>query len=150
LVTGDFRWNTELMTKFPWLRAVSAGADGKFRVDTLYLDTTYCKPCYTFPTQRAAVDAVVELVLMHCGLDESANATNRLSFDTTSSPPPVSKTLFLFGTYSVGKEKIFMEVARALNEPVCVSAYKFRLISAFGWPPHIMVRQLSCDRCYAA
>jgi DNA cross-link repair 1A protein len=139
------------MTNFPWLRAVSAGANGKYRVDALYLDTTYCKPCYTFPTQRSAVDAVIELVLMHCGMDEAENkrhAASRLSFDT-SSPAPLTRTLFLFGTYSVGKEKIFMEVARALNEPVCVSSHKFRLISAFGWPQHIMVRgslQVVCVR----
>lgn len=32
------------------------------------------------------------------------------------------KTLFLFGSYTIGKEKLFLEVARSLKQKVCTAA----------------------------
>ncbi len=74
--------------------------------------------CFVPTTQALTLAAVVEVVLRH------------------SSDPG---TLFLFGTYSIGKERVFMEVARALREPVFVSKAKLKLMSTFGWPLELMV-----------
>lgn len=91
LHVGDFRW-CPAMTTVPALRAVAAGANARVRLDALYLDTTYCGPQYQFPTQTAAVAAVHEMVELH-GKDPGV--------------------LFLFGSYSIGKEKVFMECVHA-------------------------------------
>ena len=53
-------------------------------------------------------------------------------------------TLFLFGAYSIGKERVFMEVARVLREPVCVSKGKLKLVTCFGWPLEVMVSVRLC------
>ena len=35
------------------------------KVDQLYLDTTYCKPEYDFPSQHSVIKATVDLVKQH-------------------------------------------------------------------------------------
>lgn len=54
----------------------------------------------------------------------------------------------MFGAYSIGKERVFMEVARQLREPVCVSKAKMKLMSCFNWPLEIMVTL--CSPCHCA
>ncbi|GFH27878.1 DNA cross-link repair protein [Haematococcus lacustris] len=44
LHTGDFRWAD-------WMAAQVLSATGGVGIDTLFLDTTYCMPRYTFPPQ---------------------------------------------------------------------------------------------------
>jgi hypothetical protein len=135
------------MSSFPWLRAVAAGANGPHRLHGLFLDTTYCKPCYIFPAQADVVRAVLELVLMHRGLDAADTARARAGKLSFAPESGANRTLFLFGTYSIGKERLFMEVARALNEPVFVSKSKLKLMSCFGWSPSLMVRLRLPLRC---
>ena len=61
----------------------------------LVLDTTYCDPRYSFPPQSAVVDSVLRAV--------RAEAFN-------------ARTLFLFGSYTIGKERVFLSVAAALKK----------------------------------
>jgi DNA cross-link repair 1A protein len=61
----------------------------------LHLDTTYCSPEHSFPLQRDVVRRVVDLCRRE--FKESAAA---------GGAPP----LFIFGSYTIGKERIFMEV----------------------------------------
>ena len=35
------------------------------KIDQLYLDTTYCKPEYDFPSQQSVIKATVDLVKKH-------------------------------------------------------------------------------------
>lgn len=42
-----------------WMKATTRLA--AVRVDTLFLDTTYCMPRYTFPSQDDAVAAMVQV-----------------------------------------------------------------------------------------
>lgn len=99
LHTGDFRACPE-MEKYPILkRAVTTD---------LYLDTTYCNPSYSFPTQQDVINFVVSLVLTY----------------VTSNPD----TLIICGTYTIGKEKIFKAVAETLNSKICVTRDKKKVL----------------------
>ncbi|XP_028844230.1 DNA cross-link repair 1A protein [Denticeps clupeoides] len=96
LHTGDFRADPS-MERYPALQGV--------RVHTLYLDTTYCSPEYTFPTQGEVITF-------------AANT----AFEMVTLNP---RTLVVCGTYSVGKEKVFLAVAAVLASKVCLSRDKF-------------------------
>lgn len=73
----------------------------------LVLDTTYCDPAYDFPPQ----DDVIAFV--------------RQAASAESHHP---RTLFLFGTYTIGKERVFLEAAKTLRRPVCVSEDKMEIL----------------------
>ncbi|KAK4528796.1 hypothetical protein GAYE_SCF64G6742 [Galdieria yellowstonensis] len=109
LHTGDFRYSVELHSCIPHLF-------GRTSLDYLFLDTTYCDPRYDFPSQQEAVEAVVEAVKAE-------------SF--------YPRVLFLFGTYQIGKEKVFLQVAESLNEKVYVDKRKYRILSHLSLPEHI-------------
>ncbi|KAL0312096.1 UNVERIFIED_CONTAM: DNA cross-link repair 1A protein [Sesamum radiatum] len=98
LHTGDFRFCEE-MKDLSILQACP--------IHTLILDTTYCNPQYDFPKQDAIIQFVIDAI--------QAEAFN-------------PKTLFLIGSYTIGKEKLFIEVARALRKKVYVTAAKLRLL----------------------
>ncbi|XP_056325859.1 DNA cross-link repair 1A protein [Danio aesculapii] len=96
LHTGDFRADPS-MERYPELQGL--------RIQTLYLDTTYCSPEYTFPTQQEVVTFAV-------------NA----AFERVTLNP---RTLVVCGTYSVGKEKVFLAVSEVLGSKVCLSKDKY-------------------------
>lgn len=62
---------------------------------------------YDFPNQDAVIQFVIEAIQA-----EDFNP----------------KTLFLIGSYTIGKERLFLEVARALRKKVYVNAAKLRLL----------------------
>ncbi|GMN63276.1 hypothetical protein TIFTF001_032345 [Ficus carica] len=108
LHTGDFRFSED-KDMMPLLRA-------RF-IHTLILDTTYCNPqaslCYDFPKQEAVIQFVLDAIQAE-----------------TFNP----KTLFLIGSYTIGKERLFLEVARVLRKKVYVSAAKLRILNCLGFP----------------
>jgi DNA cross-link repair 1A protein len=111
LHTGDFRYEPSSMALHPAIRRVlQARPSG---LDVLYLDTTYLKPQYRFPTQAAVVQHVV---------------------DTCRLLQPSSRTLVLFGSYAIGKERVFLQVARELNVPIHVERTKMRLLECMQLP----------------
>ncbi|KAM4704344.1 DNA cross-link repair 1A protein [Rhinophrynus dorsalis] len=97
LHTGDFRADPS-MEKYPALI-------GK-KIHSLYLDTTYLSPEYTFPPQQEAVcfaaTTAFEMVTLH------------------------PRTLVVCGTYSVGKEKVFLAIAEILGCKVSMSQDKYK------------------------
>lgn len=96
LHTGDFRADPSMET-YPELLGS--------RVQTVYLDTTYCSPEYTFPKQHEVINY----------------AANR-AFELVTLNP---RTLVVCGSYSVGKEKVFLALADVLGSKVCLSRDKY-------------------------
>ena len=88
LHTGDFRYEPSMLSHPALLRARAAGS-----LDTLYLDTTYCDPRWTFPDRDVACEAMAEIVRRELRREP--------------------RTLFLVGSYAVGKERAVRAVARA-------------------------------------
>ncbi|CAN4127942.1 unnamed protein product [Withania somnifera] len=103
LHTGDFRFCEE-MTRNSILQTSG--------VHSLILDTTYCDPQYDFPKQEAVIQFVIESI--------QAETFN-------------SKTLFLIGSYTIGKERLFVEVARALQKKVYIPASKLSILECLGF-----------------
>ncbi|XP_070708005.1 DNA cross-link repair 1A protein [Pempheris klunzingeri] len=96
LHTGDFRADPSMET-YPELLGC--------RVQTLYLDTTYCSPEYTFPRQQEVISFAAST-----------------AFELVTLNP---RTLVVCGSYSVGKEKVFLALAEVLGSKVCLSRDKY-------------------------
>jgi DNA cross-link repair 1A protein len=92
--------------------------DKTARIDDLYLDTTYCDPQYTLPSQAECIDAAVEVALREV---ERAKTTQ-------------SRLLMLFGAYTIGKEAVYMSVAQRLGLQVYVDKRRYKVLSALEWP----------------
>ncbi|GAB2276374.1 hypothetical protein Dimus_011102 [Dionaea muscipula] len=110
LHTGDFRFS-EAMRNITALQ--------RCPIHTLILDTTYCDPLYDFPKQEDVTQFVIEAIQA-----ESFNP----------------RTLFLIGCYTIGKERLFLEVARVVNKKVHVTAAKLRVLKCLGLPEEDMQR----------
>lgn len=99
LHTGDFRADPS-MEEWRDLQSVC--------ISRLFLDTTYCDPTYDFPAQRDVVKFAVD--------------------KTTDFVSGHSNVLVVVGTYSIGKERIFLAIAEALNCKIFVTSDKKLLL----------------------
>ncbi|CAK8681601.1 unnamed protein product [Clavelina lepadiformis] len=99
LHTGDFRANQEIQNH---------NILKETPINTLYLDTTYLDSKYNFPPQREVIEF-------------TSNEVYSILVDNP-------KTLIVTGTYCIGKEKIFMGIAKRLNNKVCVTRDKFNVL----------------------
>ncbi|CAI5946551.1 unnamed protein product [Closterium sp. NIES-64] len=79
---------------------------------------------YEFPPQEAALQFVYEFPPQEAALQFVVEAIQAEAFNTSA--------LFLIGTYTIGKEKVFLEAAKALKRKVYVGAVKRRLLACLG------------------
>ncbi|KAJ4762203.1 DNA cross-link repair protein SNM1 [Rhynchospora pubera] len=104
LHTGDFR-ASKSMQSHPILL--------NYHVNVLYLDTTYCNPKYRFPSKEEVIAFVV-----------------RTTQKYLQKQP---KTLVVVGAYSIGKERVYLEISRSLQVPIYTNASRRRILESFGW-----------------
>lgn len=112
LHTGDFR-ACRAMQSYPEFR--------ECHVHTLYLDTTYCNQRYRFPLQKEVIDFVIQVT-------QAALKKN-------------NRTLVVVGAYSIGKERVYLGIAEALNVPIFAERRRSRILRALEWP------ELVCRLC---
>ncbi|XP_063883862.1 uncharacterized protein LOC135112869 isoform X1 [Scylla paramamosain] len=102
LHVGDFRAQPS-MERYPALQCP---------IHSLFLDTTYCSPEHVFPTQEKMIEKCVSLAQDH----HLRNA----------------KTLFVVGSYTIGKEKVFKAIASNLNCSIWVRDYKKQVLNCIN------------------
>ena len=112
------------------------------RIDTCYLDTTYLNPKYAFPSQEDVITACSELCVR---LNEESGVGSELgktgasdlmskflssitNRDTSERPSSnAGRLLVVIGTYSIGKERICLGIARALGSKIFAHPQKQRI-----------------------
>ncbi|XP_034348135.1 DNA cross-link repair 1A protein [Arvicanthis niloticus] len=104
LHTGDFRADPSME------RSLLAGR----KVHTLFLDTTYCSPEYTFPSQQEVIQFAINT-----------------AFEAVTLNP---RALVVCGTYSIGKEKVFLAIADVLGSKVGMSQEKYKTLQCLSIP----------------
>ena len=148
---GDFRASPDHL-RHPLLSS-SVGDSGtgisqQPKIDICYLDTTYLSPKYAFPSQedviRACADMCVQLYQDNDGLtpweaDKTGGSSGVLSRffsavtgtidrkDRQSGPRGRGGLLVVIGTYSIGKERICLGIARALDCRIYATPQKKRV-----------------------
>ena len=105
LHTGDFRACAK-MEEYPELLNTT--------VDSLYLDTTYCKPEYDFPCQSSVISTSISVTKRHL-----------LNYP---------KTLICVGSYTIGKERIFTALAEDIDAKIWGSTEKKRVLNCICNP----------------
>ena len=130
------------------------------KLDVCYLDTTYLTPKYSFPSQEEVIQACADMCVslskdqvdendswetskkeragagmvkfVHKDSDptEEGEAINR----PKSTKKARGRLLVIVGTYSIGKERICLGVARALNSKIYAPPHKQKICAALEDP----------------
>ncbi|KAL2685620.1 hypothetical protein Neosp_006721 [[Neocosmospora] mangrovei] len=124
------------------------------KIDICYLDTTYLNPRYSFPPQNDVIKACADL----CGsmspdpdckddVWEKSNAQGTQGVSKFFKGPksneagkdgakkgPRKRLLVICGTYSIGKERICISIAKALKSKIFASPGKIKICKQLGDP----------------
>lgn len=150
---GDFR-ASPAQIQHPLLRPdpinEATGQPRQQRIDQCYLDTTYLNPKYAFPSQEDVITACAELCVRlnqeaGVALDQGSNGTgslmNKFLSSVTGSGRATGQSskndgrlLVVIGTYSIGKERICLGIARALGSKIFATPHKQRICSCLEDP----------------
>lgn len=149
---GDFRacpgHVTHPLLKPDILDSIS-GKSKQQKIDICYLDTTYLNPRYSFPPQDDVITACAELCGSmspdpDCKDDVSQRSSkaigtpavskyfhnaksNEPEIKTETKKKPQQRLLVVCGTYSIGKERICIAIAKALGSKIFASASKIKI-----------------------
>jgi DNA cross-link repair 1A protein len=159
---GDFR-ACPAHVQHPLLRPdVVDGVSGKSRrqqrIDVCYLDTTYLSPKYAFPGQEDVISACADMCVRlsddHGDKKEAldfhkrgseVNQMNKFLANGVEKVEPSAATddvssvsrgrlLVVIGTYSIGKERICLGIARALKCKIYAPPQKQRICACLEDP----------------
>ena len=108
LHTGDFRYDSKVINE-PINKLL---VDDCNKIDLVYLDTTYLDSYYTFSPQSTVIMEII----------------NRIRKDLVNEP----KTLIVCGSYTVGKEKIYLNIANELNLKIYVNRDKKKILDCIN------------------
>ncbi|POS85500.1 hypothetical protein EPUL_002128 [Erysiphe pulchra] len=125
------------------------------KIDVCYLDTTYLDPRYAFPPQEQVIQACADMCLslkseraeedsswevakrerISSGISKFLGPAKSKTDEGHPSKSPLStknrgRLLIVCGTYSIGKERICLGIARALNCKIFAPARKMRICAA--------------------
>lgn len=172
---GDFRACPEHIAHpllMPDVVDSITGRTKQQKIDVCYLDTTYLNPRYAFPSQgdviKACADMCVslskdradendawELVKKEragAGMAKFINGTpsvqpedESIAMSTSPSKKPRGRLLVICGTYSIGKERICLGIARALDCKIWAPPGKQRICAALE-DPELMSRMTNDPR----
>jgi DNA cross-link repair 1A protein len=128
------------------------------KIDVCYLDTTYLNPRYSFPSQedvtKACADLCVSLAKERAEDSDAWEVVTREragaamakfvskpedATSSTHSSRARGRLLVVCGTYSIGKERICMSIARALDCKIWAPPGKRRICAALE-DPELMSR----------
>jgi hypothetical protein len=130
-------------------RASLQGLQNKGINDKLcvYLDTTYCAPEHTFPSQKATIAAILNSVRKELTFVRLQSSSLNVKGTTTPAPglkansivneeiqnivSNDSDVLFVFGAYQIGKEKVFLSVAAMLGCKVHVDLQRKKVMNCY-------------------
>jgi DNA cross-link repair 1A protein len=154
---GDFR-ACQAHVEHPLLKpdvldAVS-GKNRQQKLDVCYLDTTYLNPKYAFPPQQQVIQACADMCVSlnkvraddtdgweqmkreRAGQGMVKFVRKDSNTDDPAEPksPARGRLLVVVGTYSIGKERICIGIAKALNSKIFAPANKQRICAALEDP----------------
>ncbi|WEW58661.1 DNA cross-link repair protein PSO2/SNM1 [Emydomyces testavorans] len=117
-----------------------SGEPRQRKIDVCYLDTTYLNPKYAFPTQEDVISACAQMCVnlnenkfereiwkREKVVTETDKANSLDGNSSTSNGTSKSKLLVVIGTYSIGKERICLGIAKALGCKIFATAAKQRI-----------------------
>ena len=164
---GDFRACPAHIAHPMLMPDIVDSINGKLKqqkIDVCYLDTTYLNPRYSFPSQEAVIkacaDMCVSLTKERAEEEDAWEVVKRERAGTgmqkfvqnpTLKPEDSSEAmaignskgrgrlLIICGTYSIGKERICMGIARALDCKIWAPNRKMRICAALE-DPELMTR----------
>ncbi|EXJ56761.1 hypothetical protein A1O7_07105 [Cladophialophora yegresii CBS 114405] len=128
-------------------------------IDTCYLDTTYLTPKYAFPSQQDVIDACAQMcVSLSKEIVDSGDNWEKVKAEragsvmkkfleqgesevvdsgleqTEKKPKPRGRLLVVIGTYSIGKERICLGIAKALGSKIYAPPAKMRICKCLEDP----------------
>ena len=145
----------------PDTRDIITGKTKQQMIDTCYLDTTYLTPKYAFPCQEDVINACAEMcVSLSKEIPDSNDNWERAKIeragagmvkfldkshldDTINAQPDKGETssssgrgrlLVIIGTYSIGKERVCLGIAKALKSKIYAPPSKQRICAALEDP----------------
>lgn len=108
LYTGDFRWEMHGNEANTGKGQLLAALEGD-KLDFLYMDNTYCNPCFSFPPRKIVAQQVVDFIVSHpeCNI--------------------------IIGIDNLGKEELLLHISHALGTKLWVWPERLQIMELLGF-----------------